>query len=69
MNRPEIDRNTAEAMLQDADFAEEHRRPTYADEPSTEDPDESVPTGLAGMEPEPSSGDKNSGGKNSSKTR
>jgi hypothetical protein len=37
------------------DFADEHSRPTYADEPSTEDPDESVPTGRGGdggMEPD-----------------
>jgi hypothetical protein len=30
------------------DFAEEHSRPTYADEPSTEEPDESVPSGEGG---------------------
>ena len=30
------------------DFAGEHTRPTYADEPSTEAPDESVPTGHGG---------------------
>jgi hypothetical protein len=37
-------------MLQDADFAEEHKRPTFADEPCTEGPDESVPSGHGGMD-------------------
>jgi hypothetical protein len=32
------------------DFAEEHTKPTFADEPSTEDPDESVPEGEGGMD-------------------
>jgi ribosome-associated toxin RatA of RatAB toxin-antitoxin module len=32
----------------DPDFAGEHTRPTYADEPSTENPDESVPRGRGG---------------------
>lgn len=48
MSHPEIDPVTAESMEQDADFADEHTRPTYADEPSTEEPDESVPSGDAG---------------------
>lgn len=48
MHRPEIDPDTAHSMLQDADFAEEHSRPTYSDEPSTEEPDESVPSGRGG---------------------
>jgi len=30
------------------DFAEEHTRPTVADEPAPEGPDESVPTGQGG---------------------
>ncbi|WP_185845755.1 hypothetical protein [Kibdelosporangium aridum] len=47
---PDIDAITAESMLQDADFAEEHKRPTFADEPSTERPDESVPSGHGGMD-------------------
>jgi len=32
----------------DPDFAAEHSRPTYADEPNTEAPDESVPRGRGG---------------------
>jgi ribosome-associated toxin RatA of RatAB toxin-antitoxin module len=32
------------------DFAGEHARPTYADEPAPEGPDESVPRGHAGMD-------------------
>ncbi|HEU5470938.1 MAG TPA: hypothetical protein VFV67_09825 [Actinophytocola sp.] len=32
----------------DPDFAEEHTRPTVADEPGPDAPDESVPTGQAG---------------------
>lgn len=47
---PEIDSNTAESMAEDADFAEEHKRPTFADEPATEGPDESVPSGHGGMD-------------------
>jgi hypothetical protein len=51
---PELDPVTAESMLADADFATEHKRPTFADEPGTEGPDESVPTGYGGMDiPEP----------------
>jgi hypothetical protein len=33
---------------EEPDFADEHSRPTYADEPSTENPDESVPSGEGG---------------------
>jgi hypothetical protein len=33
---------------EEPDFAEEHTRPTYSDEPSTEDRDESVPAGEGG---------------------
>jgi hypothetical protein len=52
MSRPEIDPDTAESMEQDADFADEHKRPTYADEDSPEmAPDESVPSGEGGMDP------------------
>jgi hypothetical protein len=35
-------------MLEDADFADEHTKPTYSDEPAPEGPDESVPTGEGG---------------------
>ena len=44
----DIDRVTAESEEADADFAAEHTRPTYSDEPSTEGPDESVPFGYGG---------------------
>lgn len=48
---PDIDPATAESMEDDADFAGEHTRPTYADEDSPEDaPDESVPDGEGGMD-------------------
>jgi hypothetical protein len=53
MPRPEIDENTAESMLEDADFADEHTKPTYSDEPAPEGPDESVPEndgGAGGMD-------------------
>jgi hypothetical protein len=51
MSRPEIDPVTAESMEQDADFADEHTRPTYADEDSPEQAsDESVPDGEGGMD-------------------
>jgi hypothetical protein len=51
MSRPEIDPVTAESMEQDADFAEEHTRPTYADEDSPEGAsDESVPEDGGGMD-------------------
>ncbi|MGW7358302.1 hypothetical protein ACWGI0_17115 [Streptomyces sp. NPDC054802] len=33
---------------EEPDFADEHTRPTHADEPSTEAPDESVPSGEGG---------------------
>lgn len=49
MSTPEIDPRTAESMEQDADFAEEHDKPTFADEHDG-DADESVPDGLAGMD-------------------
>jgi hypothetical protein len=45
---PQLDPVTAESMLADTDFATEHKRPTFADEPCTEGPDESVPTGHGG---------------------
>jgi hypothetical protein len=45
-----MDPVTAESEQADADFAAEHQRPTFADEPSTEGPDESVPTGYGGMD-------------------
>ncbi|HEV2778894.1 MAG TPA: hypothetical protein VGX25_05780 [Actinophytocola sp.] len=47
MTDPDRDRTAAEPE-REPDFAEEHTRPTFADEPSTEDPDESVPTGRGG---------------------
>lgn len=49
MSSPDIDPVTAESEEADADFASEHKRPTFSDEPSTEGPDESVPTGEGGM--------------------
>jgi hypothetical protein len=58
MSTPEIDPNTAEAMEEDADFAGEHTKPTYADEHSQNEDlerDESTPKGTAGdggMDPE-----------------
>jgi hypothetical protein len=48
MTGPDIDPITAESEEADVDFAEEHSRPTYHDEPSTEEPDESVPADDAG---------------------
>jgi hypothetical protein len=51
VSTPEIDPVTASAMEDEPDFADEHTRPTVADEqagsPNTE-PDESVPEGRAG---------------------
>ncbi|WP_158073395.1 hypothetical protein [Actinophytocola xanthii] len=34
----------------DPDFADEHSQPTFADQPPSEEPDESVPEGRAGMD-------------------
>ncbi|MCE7010950.1 hypothetical protein LWC34_50330 [Kibdelosporangium philippinense] len=49
--RPEIDKDTAESMEEDADFAGEHTKPTFADEDSPEKAaDESVPEGQGGMD-------------------
>lgn len=48
---PEIDPQTAESMLEDADFAGEHTRPTVADERTGgphRGPDESEPEGRGG---------------------
>jgi len=45
-----LDPITAASEEQDADFAEEHRRPTFSDEPSTEGLDESVPYDSGGMD-------------------
>jgi hypothetical protein len=51
MSGPQIDPNTAESMEEDADFAAEHTRPTYADEDSPEGAeDESVPHDDGGMD-------------------
>ncbi|WP_067681598.1 hypothetical protein [Nocardia miyunensis] len=53
MGGPDIDPITAESMQQDADFAEEHTKPTHADEhPEGEEleSDESTPQGLSGMD-------------------
>lgn len=52
MSRPEIDPDTAASELEDADFADEHTKPTYDDEPALDPPDESAPTGQSGMESE-----------------
>jgi hypothetical protein len=50
MSSPEIDRATAESMEEDADFAAEHKRPTYADEESPEGAEEeSVPPDDGGL--------------------
>lgn len=48
MSTPEIDPNTAASMLEDADFADEHTKPTHSDEPAPEGSDESAPTGAGG---------------------
>ncbi len=48
MSRPEIDPDTAASMLEDADFADEHTKPTHSDEQAPEGDDESVPTGDGG---------------------
>jgi hypothetical protein len=48
MSSPDIDPVTAESEEEDEDFGTEHTRPTYSDEPSTEEPDESVPSGEGG---------------------
>ncbi|CAM3957506.1 hypothetical protein KIPE111705_33415 [Kibdelosporangium persicum] len=50
MSTPEIDPQTARSMEEDSDFAEEHTKPTYADE-DPQGEDESVPDGLSGMDP------------------
>lgn len=53
MTTPEIDPTTAEAMQQDSDFAEEHSKPTHADEHPTDEEleiDESTPSGHGGMD-------------------
>ena len=50
---PPADADRDPAVDADPDFAEEHSRPTYADEPGTEEPDESVPRdrgGAGGMD-------------------
>jgi hypothetical protein len=50
-SEPQVDQNTAESMEEDADFADEHTRPTFADEDSPEGAaDESVPEGEGGMD-------------------
>ncbi|MQA07250.1 MAG: hypothetical protein GEU98_01640 [Pseudonocardiaceae bacterium] len=48
MTEPEIDPATARDSEDDPDFADEHARPTYRDEPAPEESDESVPEGQAG---------------------
>ncbi|WP_169332714.1 hypothetical protein [Nocardia araoensis] len=53
MSTPNIDPETAESMQQDADFADEHTKPTHADEhPAGEqlETDESTPHGHSGMD-------------------
>ncbi|TQM33682.1 hypothetical protein [Nocardia bhagyanarayanae] len=54
MNTPNIDPKTAEAMQDEPDFADEHTKPTHADEhPAGEDleTDESTPREHGGMDP------------------
>lgn len=46
-DRRDIDPVTA-ASEEEPDFADEHTRPTYRDEPGTERRDESVPSGNGG---------------------
>lgn len=51
MSTPEIDPVTAADMEQEPDFADEHSRPTVADEQAgsaNTTPDESTPDGKAG---------------------
>ncbi|MFI9007955.1 hypothetical protein ACIGNX_12060 [Actinosynnema sp. NPDC053489] len=51
MSTPEPDPTTAAAMEEEPDFADEHSRPTYADEQSgsaNTTPDESTPEGAGG---------------------
>ncbi|ONI92099.1 hypothetical protein ALI22I_05625 [Saccharothrix sp. ALI-22-I] len=51
MNTPEIDPVTAAEMEREPDFAEEHTRPTFADEQTgtaNTQPDESTPEGEGG---------------------
>jgi hypothetical protein len=51
MGARDIDPVTAESMEQDEDFAEEHTKPTHADEHPMSDElesDESTPTGPGG---------------------
>lgn len=53
MSTPNIDPTTAESMQQDADFADEHTKPTHADEHPTDEQletDESTPRGHGGMD-------------------
>ncbi|MGY1982802.1 hypothetical protein, partial [Nocardia gipuzkoensis] len=51
MSTPNVDPTTAESMQQDADFADEHTKPTHADEHPTGEEletDESTPRGHSG---------------------
>ncbi|MCE6996486.1 hypothetical protein LZG04_17005 [Saccharothrix sp. S26] len=51
---PEPDPVTAAAMEEEPDFADEHTRPTYADDQSDSAntaPDESTPDSAGGMDP------------------
>ncbi|MFD1151111.1 hypothetical protein [Saccharothrix hoggarensis] len=51
MSTPEIDPVTAAAMEEEPDFADEHTKPTFADEQagsSNTEPDESTPDGEGG---------------------
>lgn len=50
MSDRKLDENTAASELEDADFAGEHTRPTFSDEPGPDAPDESVPSGKSGMD-------------------
>ncbi len=53
MSTPNVDPTTAESMQQDADFADEHTKPTHADEHPAGaelETDESTPSGHSGMD-------------------
>ncbi|MBF6222283.1 MULTISPECIES: hypothetical protein [Nocardia] len=53
MSTPNVDPTTAESMQQDADFADEHTKPTHADEHPTGEEletDESTPRGHSGSD-------------------
>ncbi|MEU7632850.1 hypothetical protein AB0C34_23140 [Nocardia sp. NPDC049220] len=54
MSTPKIDPKTAAAMQEEPDFADEHTKPTHADEHPTGEvieTDESTPNEHSGMDP------------------